>query len=316
MNMCGNLLSPERNVFLKATFIMLVCLVAVSSGPISKCQAQNDEEVGKVFREIRTALFSGETEKAMNIANEAIKKYPERAEPYYFRARLWDHYRKFDRALEDANMAISKNAVLPDIWQLRGVLHFQLGEPKKSVADFDKYLTYRPGEAPHHWQRGISLYYAKEFQKGVEQFQIHKTVNPTDVENVFWHFICLAKAKSPEEASKQLIPLSPGDRRIPMKEIHGLLTGKNGPEEVIKAAEEAGKTNPSQKSNFLCYAHLYLGLYFEATGKDKLAQKHIKKSAVDFNQFHYMGDVARVHHLLLKKKEKSKSQEKKAIQPK
>ncbi len=268
------------------------------------------QETGKIFSDIRAALFAGKTDRALEIAADGIKKYPNRAEPYYFRARIWDHQRKFERALEDLNQAIEYNPRLADLWQLRGIVHFQLAKPKESVSDFDQYLKYRPKEAPYHWQRGISLYYAKEFEKGVDQFSNHKSVNPTDVENVFWHFLCQSKATSAVDAFSKLIPLKPGDVRIPMAEIHGLLTKENSVESVIKKAEESGELLPAEKRNYLCYAHLYLGLYYEALGKNKLAKEHIKKAAVDYRQYHYMGDVARVHHILINKNSKTKSGQK------
>ena len=45
----------------------------------------------------------------------------------------------------------------------------------------------------------------------------------------------------------------------------------------------------------LCYAHLYLGLFYEATGDAALARKHMRLAAVDFRMDHYMGKVAQVH---------------------
>jgi hypothetical protein len=61
----------------------------------------------------------------------------------------------------------------------------------------------------------------------------------------------------------------------------------------MKAAE-AGDEGP-QKRNQLCYAHLYLGLYFEALGDNDKAKEHILKAAVDYKMDHYMGRCAQVH---------------------
>jgi len=52
----------------------------------------------------------------------------------------------------------------------------------------------------------------------------------------------------------------------------------------------------------LCYAHLYLGLYYEALGDDQKAKKHLKLSAIDYRMDHYMGMVAQLHHRLLTQK--------------
>jgi hypothetical protein len=50
--------------------------------------------------------------------------------------------------------------------------------------------------------------------------------------------------------------------------------------------------------NQLCYAHLYLGLYYEALGETVKSAAHMKKSAVDYRMDHYMGMVAQLHHKL------------------
>ena len=52
---------------------------------------------------------------------------------------------------------------------------------------------------------------------------------------------------------------------------------------------------------YLFYAHLYLGLYFEALGEDKKSASHIKMAATDYRMDHYMGRVAQVHHSLRSK---------------
>jgi lipoprotein NlpI len=96
-------------------------------------------------------------------------------------------------------------------------------------------LDLNPDERPHHWQRGIALYYAGRFEDGTKQFELHRTVNPEDVENAAWHFLCLARWKDVETARKSLIPIK-GDTRIPMAQVHRLFAGKATAEDVLKAA--------------------------------------------------------------------------------
>lgn len=161
----------------------------------------------------------------------------------------------------------------------------------ESIAAFDKAIDAQPDAKPYLWQRGISLYYAGKFAEGRDQFEVHQTVNSNDVENAAWHFICVARATSLEEARKHFIPIE-GDSRVPMKEVHQLFAGKATSDDVLKAAEagdEAGKRNQR------CYAHLYLGLYFEAMKDDAKAKEHMVKAAKDYAMDHYMGKVAQVH---------------------
>ena len=164
-------------------------------------------------------------------------------------------------------------------------------KPKESVEAFDRLIKLQPDAKPGLWQRGLALYHADKFKEGREQFEVHQTVNPNDVENAAWHFICVAKADGVEEARKHLIPIK-GDSRVPMKEVHDLFAGNGSVEAVMKAAEAGDE---SERRNQLCYAHLYLGLYFEAIGEAGKAKDHMLKAAVDYKMDHYMGKSAQVH---------------------
>jgi lipoprotein NlpI len=173
----------------------------------------------------------------------------------------------------------------------QGVAAFFDAKPKESVAAFDKLIALVPEDKPQLWQRGLSLYYAGDFKGGREQFEVHQTVNGNDVENAAWHFLCIAKGEGVEAARKVFIPIE-GDSRIPMKQVHELFAGKGSEEAVLKAAEEG---EGEGLRNHRCYAHLYLGLFFEATGDDAKAKDHMLKAAKDFAMDHYMGRVAQVH---------------------
>ena len=182
----------------------------------------------------------------------------------------------------------------PNEWFRRGVDTFYAAKPKESVAAFDALIKLQPEAKPQLWQRGLSLYYTGQFKEGREQFEVHQTVNPNDVENAAWHFICVAKAEGLEEAKKNLIPIR-GDSRVPMAEVHNLFAGTGSVEDVMKAAQAGAE---SDRTNQLCYAHLYLGLYFEALGELEKAKDHMLKSAIDYKMDHYMGKTAQVHLLV------------------
>ena len=81
----------------------------------------------------------------------------------------------------------------PDPLLREGIVAFYNAKPAESVAAFDKLIALAPNTAPQLWQRGLSLYYVEKFAEGRKQFEIHQTVNPNDVENAAWHFICVAK---------------------------------------------------------------------------------------------------------------------------
>ncbi len=187
--------------------------------------------------------------------------------------------------------ASAQEAVNPNQLFREGVQAFYEAKPKESVAAFDKLIAIAPASKPQLWQRGLSLYYAGDYKAGREQFETHQTVNTADVENAAWHFICVARAESVEAARKALIPIE-GDTRVPMKQVHELFAGKGTVEDVLKAAESG---EGDSLKDHRCYAHLYLGLYFEALGDAAKAKEHMLKAAKDYRMDHYMGKCAQVH---------------------
>lgn len=175
-------------------------------------------------------------------------------------------------------------------YQRRGIEHFSESRFESAIEDFDAAIALDPRLEARHWQRGIAYYYAGEFQKGVDQFELHQTVNNQDVENAAWHFICKTRVDGIEAAREALIPIG-FDSRVPMGEIWKLFAGTGTVEDVLDAAENGSRYRRQQ----LCYAHLYLGLYFEALNDKKLATQHIELAATTYAMDNYMGMVAQVH---------------------
>ncbi|MCB1202808.1 MAG: hypothetical protein KDN18_01005 [Verrucomicrobiae bacterium] len=181
--------------------------------------------------------------------------------------------------------------------QRRGEQRFFDAKIAESIADFDAFLAIVPEQDPYHWQRGLSYYYAGEYEKGKAQFERHQTVNTQDVENAVWHFLCAVRAPggSIEAAQKDLIPIEQ-DSRVPMKEVHDLFAGRGTVDAVLSAAREDNDGVLSERErNHLCYAHLYLALYFEALGETEKSADHIRLAAYDYAMDHYMGKTAQVH---------------------
>lgn len=170
----------------------------------------------------------------------------------------------------------------------RAVSAFEDGRIAESVSTFDAVINADPESAPYLWQRGIALYYAGRYADCRRQFESHRTVNPDDVENAAWHFLCVARSESPARARAALLPVGP-DARVPMTEVYQMFRGSLSPAQVLSTA------GSDPRAQF--YAHLYVGLYYEATGMKDRALEHIKTAAADRYERYggYMHMVARVH---------------------
>ena len=195
--------------------------------------------------------------------------------------------------LAGAVAALAQGPQDPNALLDAAIADFERGRIDESVAKFNQLVVVAPRAMPQLWQRGIALYYAGRYDDCRKQFEAHRTVNPDDVENAAWHFLCVARAESPARARAALLPVGP-DARLPMREVLELFRGRMTTDQVMAAA------GSSPSGQF--YGHLYVGLYYEATGDNARARAALETAANE--RFRsaggYMHMVARVHVSRLK----------------
>jgi len=246
---------------------------ALAAEPLKVDQAAS---INALLRQAQEKTVQRNFAEAASLLTKAIKAAPDEASPYYIRGRV----------------------------------HFQLGKIKESVEDFDAYVKRRPQVESRQWERGIALYYAGEFERGAKQFELYQTFHDNDVENSVWRFLCMARTQGAKKARQVMLPIK-NDRRVPMMQVFEMYRGTIQPAAVLAAVEE-DKPTGDVLAGRLFYAHLYLGLYYEAIGEKKEAEKYIRLAAQDKLKGNprintYMWDVARIHW---EQFEKSRSTEK------
>ncbi|MEI6234813.1 MAG: tetratricopeptide repeat protein [Planctomycetota bacterium] len=271
----------------------IACAALVISFALG-CARSEEDVVPKAIELIQ----QGKTDDAIKLLTQTLEKDTKNLALYKVRSRIYMRLNDHAKAAADLNQVAELGELAA--YRHAGAEYFYAGNFAASLAAFDACAKHFPNQAPQLWERGITLYYLKRFADGRKQFEDHKAVNPHDVENAAWHFICAAKETSVEQARKALIFIDTDqDTRIPMKQVYLLFKGDGKPEDVLAAAT-AGNPGADALKNQLCYAHLYLGLYFEALGETKKAREHLEKSAVEFGEDHYMGQVGRVHWATIK----------------
>jgi len=210
---------------------------------------------------------------------------------------------RFEQAIEEVNRLLKLRPDDAEAYQFRGELQFKAGHISASIQDFDQFLELRPERLPHHWQRGISYYYVSQHQRGAHQFELHQRVNPQDVENAVWHYLCKAKLEGVDRARAALINIT-SDRRPWAPIVYRMYQGRATPEQVLTEAGQAGRME-SERRDSLFYAHLYVGLFHEAAGRSQQAREHIEIAVQKYPSPHYMGDVARIDLQLRKVNDKA-----------
>lgn len=190
----------------------------------------------------------------------------------------------------EANLRPDNPVGLASRYATLGDAQLRAGKCQESVASFERAIELDPNIRPYLWQHGIALFFVGRFTEGRDLFVEHRRVNPNDVENAAWHFLCEAKANGIESARKLLLP-APGDRRAPMSQILDRLPG--GDAAAIESAVDA-IASPTGKQSARFYADLYLGLIADAEGDSASARRFMTRAGrAPLN--HYMADVARVY---------------------
>lgn len=200
-------------------------------------------------------------------------------------------------AIAAADAIVKDHNDEPAAWRSAGDIYLRAGEAKRSLPLFRRYIERYPDREPDLWQYGIALAFAGEYEAGRKLFELHRTVNPNDVENALWHFYCVAKASSPEAASRLILP-APGDRRVPMDLLLKMYRGEADEAAVRKEVDALPAGSGREMANF--YAELYLAMYHDAMGARTEALKHAAKAATA-KEVNYMTDIGRIYDLLLRK---------------
>ena len=106
------------------------------------------------------------------------------------------------QAVQKLDRAIERAPEVADSYYWRGRSHFCQGEIQKAVADFDQLVKLTPKVESRQWERGIALYYAKEWERGAKQFELYQTYHDNDVENSVWRYLCVARDQGVAKAQQ------------------------------------------------------------------------------------------------------------------
>lgn len=220
------------------------------------------------------------------------QQVPEKAARNLQRALSELYSENYAAAAKSAKLAGEQAGESALLQQRAAEVLYRAGYTQDSLPFFEQSNKLAPEGAPHNWQRGIALASAGKWKEGAEQFKTHHDVNPDDVENSAWYFLCVAKSKDLKAAEATVIP-SRGDGRQPMMSILQMLKKEITPEAVVEAAKSNTPEGRSRQTA-LFYADLYLGLYYDSLNDDENAIKYLKRSC-GYGIDGYMADTARVY---------------------
>ena len=277
-------------------FVLAAAAVAVSicAARLRPAQDDNMKMAAKLLEEAATAFQGGKAKEAIALATKAAKLDPKNPAAPFVIGSAHLSLRQNDEAAKAFTALIELDPKLAAAYDRRGDAYLKTRQVQGGHRRLRQVpRSCSPKFAPDHWRRGIALYYAGKFDDGRKQFDLHRTVNPEDVENSAWHYLCNARANTPKKAREDLIPVTK-DTRVPMKQVLELFAGKIKPQDVIDAAENA-KLKGEALTEARFYANLYVALYYESEGDAKKALEHLTTAVEKYKIGHYMWDVGDAH---------------------
>ena len=191
-------------------------------------------------------------------------------------------------------MATSAVVVADSVQQ--GMAIFRSGDAKGSLRAFNAAIAKDPKLASVMWQRGLSLYYAGQYEDGSKQFRFDIKANPSDAEEIIWTVLCESRLQGYQIALENMPLLPRTDRRPVMRSVYNLFRGEAEEKTVLDLGNASGKQN---SGGDYFYSRLYMSLYLEAKG-DAVRSKMFMQDAIEsyYGQqatADYMTAVAKVH---------------------
>ena len=135
----------------------------------------------------------------------------------------------------------------------------------------------------------ISDYYVGKFADGRRQFESHKTVNPNDVENAAWHFLCVARLDGIEKAQSACIKIdTTRTRAFPWPRFTN-----SSPDAVPRRPSWKRPRRPRTSAG--CTPTSIWAFTTKRPATARRRHDHIRRAAAANVRQDYMHDVAEIH---------------------
>ncbi|CAL5221290.1 g3456 [Coccomyxa viridis] len=171
-----------------------------------------------------------------------------------------------------------------------GMRSFRRGDVAASVKEFDEAMRLDPELRPYLWQRGLSLFYAEQYEEAAKQFRDDVAVNPSDTEEAIWAFLSEAKLMGSSKARQQFLQVGRDSRDV-MRAAYAAFQEGTSPDGILQAADH-------RRPSDAFYANLYRGLFLEAENEETESMEAIRtalQTPYAQQSGDYMVAVASVH---------------------
>jgi tetratricopeptide (TPR) repeat protein len=132
----------------------------------------------------KSALDAGEWQKALDEADLAVKANPKDADGYYLRGRGRLGLGRSAEARADFTQALALNPNHRESYHYRGHAHRDLRRYAEAAADFTEAVKRNPNDAHLHYVRGTARQYLRQYDQAIEDFQRALELKPLAADEV------------------------------------------------------------------------------------------------------------------------------------
>jgi tetratricopeptide (TPR) repeat protein len=138
---------------------------------------------------------SGETDKALSIANELIDRFPDDMEVWLLRSYLFARMANYPRSILDLDRAISINAQEPTLFYDRGRYHFKLESYTRAIEDFSMGLAVCDQLKDDYYRESLLFFRAEAYLALANKEQARNDLSSVRDDFTTWTFKLRTKSE-------------------------------------------------------------------------------------------------------------------------
>lgn len=197
---------------------LLLAIVTILISVSVYAQDSLSQEDQKLFDQAIEYCDNGEPEKAIDIYDKLLKKYPDEWVLSYEKAYCYVYVLSDNKkGLEAISKIKDKENSSPIVYSLEGACYDGLGQTEDAIKTFDEGLAIFPENAKLHFDKGITYAGAEMLEEAADEFYASIELDPTYKSSYFYLALILGEASSEiGEAIKMAqthILLDPGSER-------------------------------------------------------------------------------------------------------
>ena len=137
-----------------------------------------NQKIDEAFRSIE----QGNYDKAILVADEAVKLNPKELKTYGSRGEAYSYKGEYDKAINDYNMALTIDPNNVESYNNRGIAYSNKGEIDRAINDYNMALTIDPNNVESYNNRGVAYSNKGEIDRAINDYNMALSINPKDAD--------------------------------------------------------------------------------------------------------------------------------------